>query len=90
MYKILLLIVAYVLIAFAAFFIAIYIDRKKHPHHGAEYMDDEIVLVLSIFWPIVLVMAVIFGPFILLKRLAINMATPRKNYIKDCSKDYES
>ena len=90
MYKIL-LIVAYVLIAFAAYFIAIYIDRKKHPHHGAEYVeDDELVLVLAIFWPTVLIMAAIFGPFILLKRLAINMAIPRKNYIKECFKEYES
>lgn len=89
MYKIL-LIVAYVLIAFAAYFIAIYIDRKKHPHHGAGYYaEDEIIFVLAILWPTVLVMAAIFGPFLLLKRLAINMATPRKNYIKECSKEYE-
>ena len=85
MYKIL-LIVAYILIVFAAYFIAIYIDRKKHPHHGAECVDDGLVFVLAIFWPIVLIMAAILGPFILLKRLAINMAIPRKNYIKDCLK----
>ena len=82
--------VAYALIAFSAFFITIYIDRKKHPNHGAEYMYDEIVFILSLFWPVMLVMAAIFGPFILLKKLAINMATPRKNYIKDCLKEYES
>jgi presenilin-like A22 family membrane protease len=89
MYEIL-FIVSYVLIAFAAFFIAIYIDRKKHPHHGAECTNDEIAFFSAIFWPFVIFMAAILGPFLLLKRLAINMATPRKNYIKDCSKDYES